>query len=109
MTTPYHPPRKHSIEIAAELMARSRVLVDSLEQCLAMGDLRHAVAAGAMSAEDVAGSLADLSAGQYQGRGDDAEVWIFDSTGVAIQDVASALLAYERAVARGAGAPFAFA
>ena len=99
----------HKSEIAAELMARSRVLVDSLEQCLAMGDLRHAVAAGAMSAEDVAGSLADLSAGLYQGRGDDAEVWIFDSTGVAIQDVASALLAYERAVARGAGAPFAFA
>jgi ornithine cyclodeaminase/alanine dehydrogenase-like protein (mu-crystallin family) len=34
-------------EIAPALMARACVVVDILSQCLAMGDLRHAVAAGA--------------------------------------------------------------
>lgn len=99
-------PDKH--EITPALLARSRVAVDSLEQCLAMGDLRHAVAAHAMRADDVAATLADLASGAHPGRGDDRETWVFDSTGTAIQDVASAFAVYRRAEAAGAGTRFAF-
>ena len=99
----------HKSEIAPGLMARSGVVVDSLEQCLAMGDLRHAVAAGAMRAEDVVGSLADLAGGSLAGRGDERETWVFDSTGTAIQDVASAYAVYQRAEAAGLGTRFDFA
>ncbi|MGE0724452.1 MAG: ornithine cyclodeaminase family protein [Alphaproteobacteria bacterium] len=95
-------------EIAPGLMARARVVCDSLDQCLAMGDLRHAVAAGAMTASDVHGELADLVTGARPGRSAPDQVFVFDSTGTAIQDVASAALAWERARARGIGTPFAF-
>jgi alanine dehydrogenase len=100
-------PDKH--EIAPALLARSRVAVDSLEQCLAMGDLRHAVAAGAMGADDVAATLASLASGAHLGRANERETWVFDSTGTAIQDVASAFAVFRRAEAASAGTPFAFA
>jgi alanine dehydrogenase len=84
-------------EIAPSLMARSAVIVDVLDQCVAMGDLRQAVAAGAMSAADVRCDLGDLVSGRCRGRTHEDEIVIFDSTGTAIQDAASAALAYERA------------
>jgi ornithine cyclodeaminase/alanine dehydrogenase-like protein (mu-crystallin family) len=67
-----------------------------------MGDLHHAPDA------EVRAELADLVVGTVPGRRGEAETWIFDSTGVALQDVASAAAIYERAVAAGAGTPFAF-
>ena len=96
-------------ELTPGLLGGARVVVDSLEQCLAMGDLRHAVAAAAMTAEDIAGTLPELLAGTVPARRSEDEIWIFDSTGVAIQDVASALMAYERAVEAQVGVAFAFA
>jgi ornithine cyclodeaminase/alanine dehydrogenase-like protein (mu-crystallin family) len=89
-------------EIRPELMARARVVVDVLEQCLEMGDLRHAVAAGAMRAEDVHAGLGAVAAGTAAGRTLDEQVFVFDSTGTALQDVASAAAIYERAC-RGGG------
>ncbi len=93
-------------EIAPSLMASAAVIVDVLDQCLHMGDLHHAVEAGAMSAEQVRGELADIVAGARPGRLSAEEIVIFDSTGTALQDVASAALAYERACALGRGVPF---
>jgi len=88
-------PHKH--EIAPALMARAKVVVDSSEQCLAMGDLRHAIAAQAMRAEDVHADLAGLVAGRRPGRTSPDEIVIFDSTGLAVQDVAAAIAVYRRA------------
>lgn len=90
-------------EIAPALMAASKVVVDSLEQCAAMGDLHHAVAAGAMRLEQVHAELSELVRGVKTGRSDAHETCIFDSTGVAVQDVASAARVFERASALGIG------
>lgn len=90
-------------EIAPVLMARSRVVVDVLDQCAAMGDLHHAIEAGVMSPEDVHAELADIVAGRRPGRTSAEEIAIFDSTGIGVQDAASAALAYERARANGVG------
>jgi alanine dehydrogenase len=90
-------------EIAPELMAASRVVVDSRAQCAAMGDLRHAIAANAMRVEQVHADLGELVLGVKPGRRRDDEIWLFDSTGVAIQDVASAAHVYERAMELGVG------
>ena len=90
-------------EISLGLMARARVVADVLDQCAAMGDLRHALAAGAMRRDDVHAELADLVAGTKPGRTDDAQIWLFDSTGTALQDVAAAAAIYERARAQGVG------
>ena len=96
-------------EIAPTLMAAAKVVADVLPQCAEMGDLHHAIAAGAMALANVHADLGELVTGTKSGRMDDAEITIFDSTGTALQDVASAALAYERAIATGAGTAFALA
>lgn len=84
-------------EIDPVLLARSRVVVDSLEAARCGGDLRAALAAGAMTAEDVHGELPALLAGRLRGRTDPAERFVFDSTGLAAADLAAASLAYDAA------------
>ena len=93
-------------EIDPDLMAAAKVAADSLEQCAAIGDLHHAIEAGRMVGEDVHAELGDLIAGSRPGRESDEETIVFDSTGTALQDVASASLVYQRALAlerRGSG------
>jgi alanine dehydrogenase len=90
-------------EITPALMGRARVFVDVLDQCLAMGDLRHAVAAGAMRADGVDAELGAVVTGAHPGRVSASNIIVFDSTGAAFQDAASAVLAYDRARSTGAG------
>jgi alanine dehydrogenase len=100
-------PEKH--ELAPALLRDSRLVVDILEQAATMGDLHHAIAAGVLTREDVHGELADVICGRVAGRTNDEEVFVFDSTGTALQDVAVASIAYARAAERGAGIEVAFA
>ena len=90
---------EHKQEIAPALLGAAVVVVDDLEQCARFGDLHHALAAGVMRREHVRASLDQLVAGTKPGRLDDAEIVVFDSTGLAIEDVAAASLVYERAAA----------
>ena len=92
-------PSKH--ELAPDLLKASRVIVDSVAQASTMGDLHHAIEAGVMRATDVHGELAELVAGQVAGRASGDERWVFDSTGLSIQDLAAAEMIYERARAAG--------
>jgi ornithine cyclodeaminase/alanine dehydrogenase-like protein (mu-crystallin family) len=84
-------------EIEPALMTEAAVVADSADQCAAIGDLHHALDAGAMHLQDVRGELGDVILDATRGRRDPREIVIFDSTGVAIQDVAAAALVHERA------------
>ncbi len=95
-------------EIAPDLMSAARIVADSVAQCEAMGDLRHARIAGAIDAARRIPELGDILVGAEPGRIDAEEITLFDSTGTALQDAASAATVYEHAVARGAGAQFDF-
>ena len=86
-------------EIAPDLMGTAHVVPDIIAQAAAMGDLRAAIAAGTMTVGDVHAELADIVARMRPGRTDDAETFIFDSTGTAIEDLVAANLIYERALA----------
>ena len=90
-------------EIDPSLMAQSTVVVDHLEQCLTIGDLHHAVSAGIMGPDAVHGTIGEVIAGLKPGRRSDAETIVFDSTGTALQDVAGAILVYQRALRDGVG------
>jgi alanine dehydrogenase len=90
-------------ELDPHLMADAVVVTDVLEQCATIGDLHHALEAGAMSRSDVHGELAELVSGRKPGRRSPEEITIFDSTGTALQDVAASVVAYEKALATGAG------
>jgi alanine dehydrogenase len=83
-------------EIAVGELARVRVFCDDWEQASHNGELAHAVQAGAIT-QDEATELGAVLAGQAPGRQSPGEITIFDSTGLAIQDLAIALAATERA------------
>jgi alanine dehydrogenase len=84
-------------ELEPDLMARAKVVVDILEQCASSGDLHHAIEAGAMTRSDVHAELGEVVTGNKPGRSSEEEIIIFDSTGMALQDVAAAALVYEKA------------
>jgi ornithine cyclodeaminase/alanine dehydrogenase-like protein (mu-crystallin family) len=79
-------------EIAVEELARVRVFCDDWEQASHNGDLFLAVEAGRIQRDDVT-QLGDVLAGNAAGRRSDDEITVFDSTGLAIQDLAIALAA----------------
>jgi alanine dehydrogenase len=83
-------------EIAVGELARNRVFADDWEQASHNGDLAHAVEAGAITQDDVT-ELGAVLAGQAAGRRSPGDITIFDSTGLAIQDLAIALAALDRA------------
>jgi alanine dehydrogenase len=90
-------------EITPALMASSCIVVDVLEQAATMGDLHHALAAGVLTRSDVHAELGEVVAGRKLGRCSPEETIVFDSTGMALQDVAAAAAVYERAVQAGRG------
>ena len=82
-------------EIAPGELARAHVFCDDWEQASHGGELARPVEAGLVSESDV-GRIGAVLAGDAEGRRDAAEITTFDSTGLAIQDLAIAIAAYER-------------
>ena len=96
-------------ELHPNLMAKSKIVADLLQQCAVMGDLHHALEAGELTEADVYAELGEVVAGKKSGRESDEEIIIFDSTGMALQDVAAAALVSEKAERQGSGVRFNFA
>lgn len=90
-------------EIDPLLLASAKVVTDVTAQCAAFGDLHHAIRAGIMSALGVHAELGEIVVGRKPGRASDDEVIVFDSTGMALQDVAAAAVAFEQAERTGRG------
>ena len=90
-------------EIDPRLYAASLAVVDSLEQAAEIGDLHHALEAGAVTRAHVHASLGEILAGTKPGRTDEQSITLFDSTGMGLQDVAAAVAIYRRALEAGAG------
>lgn len=93
-------------ELDPGLIAASKLVVDNLDQCAAIGDLKLALKQGMMTKTDVHAELGEVIAGRKPGREGREEVIIFDSTGTALQDVAAAAIVYEKAVAADRGLRF---
>jgi len=87
----------HKQEIDPALMSSAKVVPDNLEQVCAIGDTHHAIGAGLMRKEDIYADLSEIVASRKPGRTADDEITVFDSTGVAIEDAAAAILVYEKA------------
>lgn len=94
---------EHKSELDPALLAASRVVTDVTVQCALIGDLHHALEQGAMRREDVHAELGEVVAGMKPGRTSDDETFVFDSTGMALQDAAAALVVVERAGRIGRG------
>ena len=90
-------------ELDVELLSRASVVVDITEQAAASGELQHALAGGGMTIGDVHAELGQILVGDRPGRTSDEELFVFDGTGTAFQDLAAAMLLVERAEAGGFG------
>jgi alanine dehydrogenase len=90
-------------ELDPDLLAKSKVVCDIIEQCAEMGELHHALKSGAITKAAVYAELGEIVAGTKLGRTSDTEIVVFDSTGMALQDVAAAARVYERAKQHGGG------
>jgi alanine dehydrogenase len=83
-----------TVDAIRSVLARGRIFCDEWRQASHGGELTGAVAAGIVSEEDVT-ELGAVCAGLAPGRRSDEEVTLFDSTGLAIQDLAIVLGALE--------------
>jgi alanine dehydrogenase len=91
-------------ETDTALMRRARIFVDSRAGALAeAGDIVLPIKEGAFDATHIAGELGELAAGRVRGRTSPTDVTLFESLGMAVEDVAAAHLAYTRAAGRGLG------
>jgi alanine dehydrogenase len=94
----------HMQELAVALVGRARLVVDTVDGALReAGDIIAAIQEGALPASPEMVRLCDVVAGAAPGRRSRDEVTIFKSLGMAIEDVACAALAFERASKRGLG------
>jgi alanine dehydrogenase len=95
-------------ELEPELTAQSEVVCDLVAQCSQVGELHYALAAGFTTTAQIRGELGAVIAGDCPARLNADETIIFDSTGIAFQDTAIAVLVYQRAQALGRGESFEF-
>ena len=91
-------------ELDTETMAAAALFTDSRESAASeAGDYVLARAAGAIGPDHIRAELGEVLAGTAPGRADDAEITVFESLGLAVEDLAAAALAYRKAAELGSG------
>ncbi len=84
-------------ELEPDLLKEATVVVDDIRQASTAGEINVPVSKGLFSIGEIYGTLGEIIAGRKLGRKDKKTITIFDSTGVAIEDIATAKLVYEKA------------
>ncbi len=93
-------------ELADELLLDAKLVIDDHAQTTHSGEINVPYNAGVLSDDDIHGDIGDIVVGDLEGRTDKDGVTVFDSTGLAIQDVAAAHVVYEHANENDNGYPF---
>lgn len=91
-------------ELDPAILRDARVVIDDWAQATESGEVNVPLHDGALTRDAIHGTLGEILAGKRPGRGD-AAITVFDSTGLAVQDVAVARVIYEAARSRGVGTP----
>ncbi|MDH7597742.1 MAG: alanine dehydrogenase [Methanothrix sp.] len=84
-------------ELDPNLLKRAKVVVDDLSQAIHSGEVNVPISRGEYSGDEIHAQLGEIVAGKMPGRENEREITIFDSTGLAIQDIAVASLVYRKA------------
>ena len=97
-----HTPNARELDTA--IVKRSKFVADTAEACLSeAGDIMIPIKEGAVTREHIHADLGEIIIGTKRGRENNQEITLFKSNGLAIQDVATAKLVYDRARAAGIG------
>ncbi|UCD09429.1 MAG: ornithine cyclodeaminase family protein, partial [Dehalococcoidales bacterium] len=84
-------------ELDPKILRRAKVVVDDIKQSSTGGEINVPIQKGIYSIHDIHGTLTDLVLGMIKGRVNSQDITVFDSTGIAIEDIAVAGLIYEKA------------
>jgi alanine dehydrogenase len=95
-------------ELESGLLEKSRIFIDCWEQARHSGEINVPVAEGLITREDIDAKIGDVIIGKSNGRVSDEDITIFDSTGLAVQDVVTAWKVYEKALEMGIGSNINF-
>ncbi|MFW5924773.1 MAG: ornithine cyclodeaminase family protein [Myxococcota bacterium] len=95
-------------ELDPQILRDARLFVDDMEQATESGEVNVPLHAGEITREHIAGTLGTVIASYATGRQNDGQITVFDSTGLAVQDVALARRIFEAARDQGAGTPIQF-
>jgi len=91
-------------ELDPLIMTRaSKIVVDSLSQCIRIGEIQHAINQGLIRNEDVHAEIGEILIGEKVGRENENEITIFDATGMSAQDIAAAKMVFDEARKRNLG------
>ncbi|WP_440990527.1 ornithine cyclodeaminase family protein [Haloarchaeobius baliensis] len=93
-------------EIADEVLLAAKLVIDDYKQCTHSGEINVPWHDGVLDDDDIYGEIGQIVTGEIAGRTDDDGVTVFDSTGLAIQDVATAHVVFEHADENDNGTPF---
>jgi alanine dehydrogenase len=84
-------------ELDPSILKEAIVVVDDVKQASGSGEINVAIQKGAYSTGEIYGTLAELVVGKKKGRTDNRAITVFDSTGIAVEDIAVAKLLFEKA------------
>ncbi|SDJ80447.1 cyclodeaminase [Sediminibacillus albus] len=96
---------KNELEVQC-FQAADKIVCDSKQQCLRLGELHHAYASGMMTDDSEVSELGAIISGQESGRLNESEITICDLTGTGVQDTMIAVYAYDALVKHRAGTTF---
>jgi alanine dehydrogenase len=88
-------------ELDPSIVKEAIVVVDDLEQASTSGEINVPIQKRIYTTEEIHGTLAELVVGKKKGRANNRDITVFDSTGVAVEDIAVAKLLFEKAQQRG--------
>ena len=89
-------------ELDSEILSTATIVIDNWEQASHSGEINVPLSQGVITQADIYADIGELTCGRKAGRRDAREITVFDSTGLAIQDLACAAFVY-RQVTSGAG------
>ena len=92
---------KQELEIG--LLEKSKIVIDEWEQASHSGEISEAVSKGVITKENIHGNIGEVITGRKPGRQSEEEITIFDSTGLAVQDISTAWTVYQKALEEGRG------
>ena len=90
-------------ELEPALLKKAKLVVDDWQQASHSGEINVPLSRGIITKKDIYATLGEVLIGKKKGRVSSKEITIFDSTGLAIQDVAVANLVYKRALKKKIG------
>lgn len=96
-------------ELHSDVLSSCKIVVDIPDQCASIGEVHHAIEQQKIALSDIHADLGSVIAGMKPGRESSEEIIVFDSTGMALQDVAASAIVYEKAIKNGTGMTMDFA